>query len=148
MTLEQTITEDYKTAFKEKNTIGKIILGIIIAQIKNKRIEIQKDLTDEDIIQLLKKEVKAMNEAITYLEKANNQEGIIEEQEKIKMLEKYLPAMLSLDQTKELVQQKITELGITDLKTQRGQLTQALMQTHKASLDGSTLNQVITSLLS
>ena len=55
---------DYKLAMKEKNEIKKSALNFVLAQIKNKKIELQRELNDDEIIAVLKKEVKALNEAI------------------------------------------------------------------------------------
>jgi uncharacterized protein YqeY len=51
-------------AMKDRDAVKKIILNYVIAQIKNKRIEIQKDLEDVDVVKILKKEIKALSEAI------------------------------------------------------------------------------------
>ena len=63
MLLEQMLA-DYKLATKEKNEIKKSALNFVLAQIKNKKIELQRELNDDEIIAVLKKEVKALNEAI------------------------------------------------------------------------------------
>ncbi|MBO4517241.1 GatB/YqeY domain-containing protein [bacterium] len=49
---------------KERNEVKKSALNYIIAQIKNKRIELQKELEDVDVIKILKKEIKAICETI------------------------------------------------------------------------------------
>ncbi|MBF0932370.1 MAG: GatB/YqeY domain-containing protein, partial [candidate division SR1 bacterium] len=78
-----------------------------------------------------KKEVKSLNEAISFLEKANKPEELQEENEKKLILEHYLPATLNEEQTKSLIESAIRNLNITDLKTQRGLLMKELMATHK-----------------
>ena len=67
---------------KEKQEVKKTALNFVLAQIKNKKIELQRDPNDDEIIAILKKEVKALNEAIWFLEKANKPEELSEEQEK------------------------------------------------------------------
>jgi len=62
--------EDYKQAMRDKAAIKKEILNFIISQVKYKKIEIQKDPTDEDVIQIIKKEIKSRQESISFLEKA------------------------------------------------------------------------------
>jgi uncharacterized protein YqeY len=69
MSLNDKIMNDYKEAFKAKDTIKKEILNYIIAQMKYKKIEIQKDLQDDDIISVIKKEIKTRKESIDYLQK-------------------------------------------------------------------------------
>jgi uncharacterized protein YqeY len=64
MTLLERLTNDYKEAMKVKDEIKKIVLNLVLAKIKNKKIELQKDLDDVDIITILKKEVKEISETL------------------------------------------------------------------------------------
>lgn len=141
------IQNDYIQAMKNKETLKKSALNYLIAQIKNKKIELQRDPNDEEIISLIKKEVKSLNEAISFLEKANKPEELQEEKEKKLILENYLPATLSEEQTKTLIVATISKLNITDLKTQRGLLMKELMAAHKTELDPALLNSLINTML-
>lgn len=132
---------------KNKETLKKSALNYLIAQIKNKKIELQRDPNDEEIVAIIKKEVKSLNEAISFLEKANKPEELQEEKEKKLILESYLPATLDEEQTKALIVATISKLNITDLKTQRGLLMKELMATHKAELDTALLNSLINTML-
>jgi hypothetical protein len=64
MTLLERITNDYKEAMKARDTVKKSVLNFVLAQAKNKKIEIQKELEDIDIIGLIKKEIKMILETI------------------------------------------------------------------------------------
>ena len=141
------IQKDYIWAMKNKETLKKSALNYLIAQIKNKKIELQRDPNDEEIISIIKKEVKSLNEAISFLEKANKPEELQEEKEKKLILESYLPAMLDEEQTKSLIENAIRNLNITDLKTQRGLLMKELIATHKTELDPALLNSLINTML-
>jgi gatB/yqey domain protein len=141
------IQNDYIQAMKNKETLKKSALNYLIAQIKNKKIELQRDPNDEEIISVIKKEVKSLNEAISFLEKANKPEELQEEKEKKLILENYLPATLNEEQTKSLIEAAIRNLNITDLKTQRGLLMKELMAAHKTELDPALLNSLINTML-
>ena len=141
------IQNDYIQARKNKEILKKSALNYLIAQIKNKKIELQRDPNDEEIIFLIKKEVKSLNEAISFLEKANKPEELQEEKEKKLILENYLPATLNEEQTKTLIVATISKLNITDLKTQRGLLMKELMAAHKTELDPALLNSLINTML-
>ena len=91
--------------------------------------------------------MKSLNEAISFLEKANKPEELQEEKEKKLILENYLPATLNEEQTKSLIESAIRNLNITDLKTQRGLLMKELMATHKTELDPALLNALINTML-
>ncbi len=145
--LYEKLTEDYKIAMKEKQETKKSALNFVLAQIKNKKIELQRDPNDDEIIALLKKEVKSLNEALSFLEKADKPTELAEEQEKKAILESYLPAMLDKEATKKLIESLVSELQIADLKTGRGLLMKELMAKHKSELDGSLVNQIINEML-
>jgi uncharacterized protein YqeY len=95
------------------------VLNTIIAKIKNKKIELQKELEDSEIFQIIKKEIKEIMESIGFLEKANRLEDLQLETQKKTLLETYLPATMSPDQTKDLIISLIKELNIIDLSKQR-----------------------------
>ena len=145
--LYEKLTEDYKIAMKEKQETKKSALNFVLAQIKNKKIELQRDPNDDEVIALLKKEVKSLNEALSFLEKADKPAELAEEQEKKVILESYLPAMLDKEATKKLIESLVSELQIADLKTGRGLLMKELMAKYKSELDGSLVNQIINEML-
>ena len=147
MSLEEKVFADYKQAFKDKDESKKGILNYIVAQLKNKKIETQKDLTDDDVISVIKKEMKARNEAIEFLEKAGKSEDVAFEKSNIAVLQQYVPEMMSEDQVRALVQETISTLGVQDLKAERGKVVGAVMASHKAVVDGKMLNDIIMSLL-
>lgn len=147
MTLYDRLLHDYKEAMKNKLEVKKTVLNLVLSKIKNKEIEIQKALEDVDIISILKKEVKEILETIWFLEKANKLDDIEVEKQKKALLEFYLPATMTKEQTTELIKQLMADHTITDLKTQRGLLMKELMAKHKADVDGAMVNEVINELL-
>lgn len=148
MTLLSQLTADYIQALKNKEESKKLALNYVIAQAKNKKIELQKELSDDEVIALLKKEIKAINEALGFLEKAGNKATeIAEELEKKAVLEAYLPATLSPADTEKLIDTLVAQLNITDLKTQRGLLMKELMANYKSSIDGALVNEIINARL-
>ena len=147
MTLLEQITEDYKQAMKNHEEVKKLALNYLLAQIKNKKIELRADPTDDDVIAVIKKEIKSLNETLLFLEKANKSDEIEVETQKKEILQSYLPAMLSKEQTESLIDETVAKLWITDLKTQRGLLMKELMANHKSELDWALVNDIINSRL-
>jgi len=147
MTLLERLTNDYKEAMKVKDEIKKIVLNLVLAKIKNKKIELQKDLDDVDIITILKKEVKEISETLWFLEKANKSEDVEIEKQKKSFLEFYLPATMTKEQIVELIKKFIIDHNITDLRTQRGLLMKELMANHKSDIDGAMVNEVINEIM-
>lgn len=141
------LQQAYLAATKEKKKNEKSALNTLLAQIKNKEIELQRIPNQEEILSLIKKEVKIIWESIGYLELTDKVGELQDEREKKQTLESYLPAMLDREQTQKLIEQTIAELSITDLRTQRGILMKELMGKHKTELDGSLVNEIINMML-
>jgi hypothetical protein len=148
MTLLEQITVDYKEAMKAKEEEKKIILNYLLAQIKNKKIETQQDPTDADIISIIKKEVKAVTETISFLEKAEKNEEKEQELFKKSVLESYLPQMMNEEETENFLETMIQELEITDLKSQRGMIMKKIKEEGITTVDGAILNNCINKKLS
>lgn len=137
------IMQDYKIAMKERQENRKIILNYLIAQIKNKKIEVQRELTDDEVLSLIRKEVKSLGEAILFLQKAGKIEDLRAEEEKKRLLESYLPQLLDKEATKSLIQKVISDLGLQDIQKQRGLLMKELMGKYRGELDPSVINEVL-----
>jgi len=147
MTLLERLMQDYKEAMKERNDTKKTVLNLVLAKIKNKKIELQKDLEDADILGILKKEVKEILETIWFLKQANKLDDVAIEEQKKLLLEFYLPATMTKEQTTDLIKTLITDNNITDLRTQRGLLMKELMANYKGQVDGSLVNEVINEMI-
>ena len=104
MTLLEQIQKDYIAAMKARDEIKKSALNYIIAQMKNKKIELQKELEDVDVIKILKKEIKAICETIGFLEKTDKAEELEAEKQKKIILKFYLPQCKSKEETKVIIE--------------------------------------------
>ena len=140
------IMQDYKIAMKERQENRKLILNYLISQIKNKKIDLQRELTDEEVVNLIRKEVKSLQEGMFFLEKAGKGDELKAEEEKRKVLEWYLPQLMTKEQTKNLIQQMVVELGLIDLQKQKGVLMKEIMSKYRGSIDPELVNQVLLEL--
>lgn len=140
------IMQDYKIAMKEKQENRKLILNYLISQIKNKKIDLQRELTDEEVVNLIRKEMKSLQEGMLFLQKAGKRDELKTEEEKRKVLEWYLPQLMTKEQTKNLIQQIVVELGLIDLQKQKGVLMKEIMSKYRGSIDPELVNQVLLEL--
>lgn len=147
MSLLEQIQKDYVEAMKAKDAVKKSALNYILAQIKNKKIELQKELEDVDVVKILKKEIKAIWETIWFLEKTDKKEELEEEKAKKLLLEFYLPQCKSEEETKAIIEWLISELGITDLSKQRWLVMKEIKARYGEEVDWSIANWVINSML-
>jgi uncharacterized protein YqeY len=132
---------------KARKPVEKDILSYVVAQITAKEKDMQQELEDDAIMQLIKKEIKMRKETMAMLTTAGKPEDLAEEAWKIAILKKYLPDMMSREDLHNQIQKLITELSIQDLSKERGKVISALMQEHKASIDGALMNEVIQEMI-
>lgn len=99
--LRQKIQENLIRALKEKDEKTLSILRFLMAQIKNKEIDKKQLLTDEEIVAILKKQVKELSEAKTLFQKGGRADLVSQNEEQIKILSAYLPQEISDEELKQ-----------------------------------------------
>ena len=144
--LKEKLLEDLKSAMKEKNTNKKNAVQMVrtaILQIeKDKGIEV----TDEQIIDIIAKEVKKRKDSLADFEKANRQDLIDQINEEIEVLEGYLPKQLTDEELEEIVSKIVTEVGATNIKDMGKVMKEAKAQIG-ARADGKRINEILKKIL-
>lgn len=144
--LKEKLLEDLKSAMKEKNTNKKNAVQMVrtaILQIeKDKGIEV----TDEQIIDIIAKEVKKRKDSLVDFEKANRQDLIDQINEEIEVLEGYLPKQLTDEELEEIVSKIITDVGATNIKDMGKVMKEAKAQIG-ARADGKRINERLKKIL-
>ena len=114
--MKKRLLEDLKGAMKEKNEVKKNAIQMVRAGI----LQIEKDkgieLTNQQIVELISKEVKKRKDSIIEYEKGNREDIIKQINEEIAYLEIYLPQQLSKEEVKAIVEQVIKDTGAQTMK--------------------------------
>lgn len=144
--LKGKLLEDLKDAMKTKNVNKKNAVQMVrtaILQIeKDKGIEV----SDEQILGIVAKEVKTRKDAIAEYEQANREDLIEKANEEIKALEEYLPKQLTDEELVAEVKKVIEKLNATSMKDM-GPVMKEAKSTIGAQADGKRINEVVKSLL-
>ena len=144
--LKEKLLEDLKDAMKTKNVNKKNAVQMVrtaILQIeKDKGIEV----SDEQILGIVAKEVKTRKDAIAEYEQANREYLIEKANEEIKALEEYLPKQLTDEELVAEVKKVIEKLNATSMKDM-GPVMKEAKATIGAQADGKRINEVVKSLL-
>lgn len=148
MTLEERINADLKTAMlaREEATVRglrAIKSGIILAKTEKGANGV---ITPEKEVQMLQKMLKQRRDSITEFEKANRADLIVKEQEEAAVIEKYLPAMMSEDEVREVVKQAIASTGATGPK-EMGKVMGVVSKQLAGKADNKLVADVVKSLL-
>lgn len=140
--LKNKIEKDYIEAYKSKNNFMVSVLRIIRSSIQNAEIEKKQELSDPEIVQLLRKEVKTRKDTKeTYLA-ANRTEAADQEQKEIDFIALYLPKQLNSVETSQIVAKTITELGATNIN-QTGQIIGSILKKYGDSVEGALVAQIV-----
>lgn len=141
------LQEEMKKAMKsgEKDRLSTI--RMLISEIKKVQIDKKKDLTDEEIIQLLQRYAKQRKEAIQQYKKANREDLVEKEEKELKVVEEFLPEQLSEQEIENIVQETIEEIGASSLKDM-GKVMKVVMEKVKGRADGSIVSKIVKQKLS
>ena len=156
MALKQKIQEDLKNALREKREIELSVLRMILASLHNREIEKrsklkkegkeESEITDEEIMEVIFSEAKKRKEAILEFEKGKREDLVKKEKEEIKVLQKYMPELLSEGDIKKLAKETIEQVGATEIKDM-GKVMGQLMSRVKGKADGNMVNRIVKELL-
>ncbi len=135
MSLIDRIQEDLKTAMRERNELARETLRMVTAELKNRRIEVQRDLEEADVLEVLGRCVKTRRDSAQQYDDAGRPELADKERAEIVVIEGYLPAQLGEEEAREAVAAAIAEGGATSMKDM-GAVMKVLMAKYKGRLDG------------
>ncbi len=140
MSLLEQIEKDFQQAFVKKEQAVVSTLRLLLAALKNERIQKKEDLKDEDVVKVIKSEIKKRKESIIEYEKANRQELADKEKKELEILEKYLPKQMSEEEIEKKVKEIINQL---EDKENIGKVMAAVMSELKDKADGSLVKQIV-----
>jgi uncharacterized protein YqeY len=148
MTLEERINADLKTAMLAKDEVGLRGIRAIKSAILLAKTEKGSDgtISPEREVQMLQKLVKQRRDSITEFEKANRPDLIAKEQEEVNVIEKYLPAMMSEEEVREVVKAAIATTGATTQK-EMGKVMGIVSKQLAGKADNKLVADIIKSLL-
>lgn len=147
--LSQKITEDMKTAMREKNTLALSTIRMLKSAVKNAAIEkggADAELTDPEIVAVIRKEVKKRQDSIEQYTTAGRGELVAQEEAEMAVLNGYLPEPLSEEKIAEIIDAAIAEVGATSRK-EMGQVMKLVQEKTAGRADGKTLSQAVMAKL-
>lgn len=147
MSLKEQIQKDLIEAMKAKNETALSAIRLLkTAIMKLETSGPAKEATEDDVLQIVGKEIKSRKESIEQYEKGGRPELAEKERAEIMVLEKYMPPQLSEDEVRSIIKDTIAETGVSS-KAEIGKLMGALMPKVKGKADGSQVNKIVQELL-
>lgn len=138
-TLIQRTLEDLKVAMRNKDELRKGVLTLLRAALLNEEKKTKRTLDEAGEVEITKREINQSKGLIVEAQKANRTDIIEKENQKIAVLEEYLPTMLTEDEIVAYLKSQGVEKGANIGKTMG-----ILMKEHKSNVDGTFAREVIT----
>lgn len=142
MSILDTLREDMFSATKAGEGIKVDILKLAMAAIKNAQIDSQEELTDDDIVKILRKEARKVEDSIEQFTKIGRQDLVDRESAQLEVLERYLPQQMSKEDLEKVVKSKIEELKPEGMKDM-GKVMGAIMKEVGTDADGNIVREIV-----
>lgn len=134
-------------AMKAKDKETKDTLSLLLAALKNKAIDKRADLTEEEEVQVILKEIKQTKESLD-MTPADRTDMIEECKTRLAVLERFAPKMMDADEIKAIVADVLSGLGIENATAKdKGKIMKELMPKVKGKADGKLVNEIVTSFM-
>ena len=115
-----------------------LVLGTILANLKNREIDLRRPATDEEVVEVLRKGIKIRREAIEQYQAGGRTDLVDVEQAQITVLEEFLPPAVDPEEIRAAVREVIAG-GAKDLGKVMGQI----VPRYKGRADGKLINQIV-----
>lgn len=147
MSMKDQLMSDLKEAMKAKDTVRKLTITMLRSQIKQYEVDNRADINEEQIIDIIAKQVKQKkNAAIEEFEKAERIDLVDEAKREIEVLMAYLPKQMTEEEIRAIVAQTISDVGAASQKDM-GKVMGALAPKTKGKADNKLVSQVVRELL-
>lgn len=146
MSLLDSLQKDMVAAMKAKDKGRLATVRMLKAAVTNEQINVGHDLTTDEEVSVLSRELKQRKDSLEEFKAAGRDEAVQKLEEEIKVVEGYLPKQLSADEVKAVVEETINQVGATS-KADFGKVMGAVMPKLKGKADGKLVNSTVMSLL-
>ncbi len=146
MSLANKLMDDLKSSMKNKDTIRKNTITMVRAAIKQKEVDERITLTDEQILEIISKQLKEKRGAIEEFKKGSREDLVKLTESEMEILLEYLPKQLSEEEIEKIVRETIEEINATSMKD-IGLVMKAVMPKVKGKTDGNIVNNIVKKVL-
>lgn len=147
MELKKQLQEDLKDAMRNRDVHRKSALRMVLTGIQYAEVGKAEELSEEDVLTILSKEVRLREEALALIQDAGRTDLVEKEVTELEILKAYLPQQLSLVEISALAESVISQVQATSI-SDLGSVMKHLMPQVKGKADGRTVSQVVRDLLS
>ena len=134
---------DLNASRKAQDKPRTMLLGMILSDAKNRRIELQRDLTDDEVVDVLRKGIKRRRESVEMYLAGQREDLVAKERSEVEVLEQYLPPKVDDEEIRSAVRE-----AIAGGAKQIGAVMGKVLPKFKGRAEGGTINAIAREELS
>lgn len=138
MSLQARLQDELTAARKARDGAAVLVLGTTLSEVKNRAIKLRRDLTDDDVIDVVRRGIKKRRESIDLYDKAGRPELAKKERDEVMLLERYLPAQAGADEIRVAARAAIAA-GASNVGAVMGKV----MPLFKRKADGGAITSIV-----
>jgi uncharacterized protein len=146
VTLSSRLQEDLTAAIRAHDDLRRDTLRMVISAAYNDSKKLRRDLTDDEVLTVLTREVKSRNESVEAFSAAGRTEAADKEKAEIEIIRAYLPEQMNAQEIAHLVTEAVDESGATGPRDM-GKVMAALMPKVKGRADGKQVSAMVNAEL-
>ncbi|MFM1651512.1 GatB/YqeY domain-containing protein [Brevibacillus sp. B_LB10_24] len=143
MSVMERLDQDLKQAMKDKATVKLSVIRMVKAAIKNEEISKGSQLSEDDVLTILGRELKQRRDSLHEFEKAGREDLAGKTREEMEILTSYLPVQMSEDEIRQIVRETISQVGAAS-KKEMGKVMGAIMPKVKGKADGTLVQKIVS----
>ena len=142
MSLKEKIKNDLKDAMKSGDSVVRGVLRLLSSDIKNEEISLKKELADDDVLKILKKDIKRHKESIEQYKTGGRKDLAEQEEKELEILEKYMPEQMGEAEIRKIVSNVIEKLGTVSV-SDFGKVMGMAMKEIGSGVDGNLVGKIV-----
>jgi uncharacterized protein YqeY len=135
--LQDRLRDELQASRKARKTALTLVLGTVLSDIENHHLAIKRDITDDDVVEVIRRAIKRRRESVEAFEKGGRTELAARERAEVDALVQYLPASVSDDEVRGAVRAAIAA-GAANL----GAVMGTVVPQFKGRAEGSVINRI------
>ena len=142
MTLVERLNDDMKTAMKAQDKETLNVIRMVKSAVQLAKIELKHDLTDEEVIDVVSKQIKMRKDSIAEFSKANRDDLVAQYNKEIDILNEYMPEQLSLEEVEKIIDEAFSVVNPTSQK-QMGLIMKEVNPKVRGKFDMGEVSKII-----
>jgi hypothetical protein len=142
MTLRERLVDDMKSAMKAKDELKLSAIRMVRSSVKNREIDLRKELTDQEVTEVIASLAKQRRESIKLFQEAGRTDLVDKEERELNFLLQYLPQQLDRQEIEKIVANAIAESGATCARDM-GRVMKVVIPRIAGRADGKMVNEIV-----